>query len=424
MGLVALLVLPASAGSAPSADTDLTTSALQARAAVGLPTIAENPAVLAAAGAVLNGADPQGAFAGNGGTGDLITATAPSGGALSTDNLKPAVFDPRITAIAVLGRGNTVAVAAALDPTRPFAKPVLAGAVADPAVIGSLAVLVPPGYGTIPQILLQRHRGPQLITIGVTATAAPGADGAILVELKGLDRVTGPQIGYGLTFTLKMGKSLAYTVKTRPFPTALISRSFVAGPGFSGADRARFLGYVAKLPPAARTIIDIIRGSITVSVVANSAPFCGIQTSCAGFDPGNGYFMMLNRAQLRSGFGRFAIDHELGHLVDFLGLDSFSHTAFRDLFEKSRYWKSCFPVQGQCVPFVELFADQFAFFSTNDHGVQSGYGDNRLATSKAYAPLIRQQWAFRPPQNLNPLAGFGPLAKSFENALHSSESQL
>jgi hypothetical protein len=34
------------------------------------------------------------------------------------------------------------------------------------------------------------------------------------------------------------------------------------------------------------------------------------------------------------------------------------------------------------------------------------------------------QWAFRPPQEYNPLAGFGPLAKSFENALHSGEGEL
>jgi hypothetical protein len=71
-----------------------------------------------------------------------------------------------------------------------------------------------------------------------------------------------------------------------------------------------------------------------------------------------------------------------------------------------------------------VFADQFAYFSTNAQGVQSGYGDDRLATSSAFAKIIRAQWAYRPPQDLNPLAGFGPLAKSFEDALHSSTGAL
>jgi hypothetical protein len=424
MGLVALWLLSASTAPAPAADTDLTQSALAARAAVGLPTVAESAAVLAAAGSVLDGTDATKTFLGNGGTGDLVTGSAPAGGALSSDNVKVAVFDPRITAIAVLRRGSKVAVAAAVDPTRPFQKPVLAGAVIDPAVVGSLAVLYPPAAGTIPQVLLQRKRGSQLVTIGTAATASPGADGAILVAIKGLDRVTGPQIGYGLTYTLKIGTNLAYTVRTRPFPTALISQSFVAGPNFTGAARRRFLATVAALPPIARHAVDTIRGAVTVSVAANDAAICGVQTSCAGFDSGNGYFLILDPEQLRSRIGRFIIDHELGHLVDFLGLDSYSHQAFRQLFSKSPYWKSCFPLNGQCVPFCELFADQFAFFSTNVHGVQSGYGDNRLATGRAYAPVMQEQWAFRPPQELNPLAGYGPLATSFERALHSSENAL
>jgi hypothetical protein len=412
------------AAAAPAADTDLTQAALDARKAVNLPAIGENPAVLAAAGAVLGGGDPQGAFTSAGGTGDLVTATVPAGEALSNDKLKVVVFDPRVTAIAVLGRDRVVAVAAALDPRRPFQGPVLAGAVVDPGVPGSLAVLVPPGSGTIPQISLQRYRGRQLVTIDIAATATPGVEGAILVALKGRDQVTGPQVGYGLTYTLKVGTNRSYTVQTRPIPSAVVSRSFVAGPGFKGADRARFIKTVDSLPPEGKKIVDIIGGTVTASVLANTAPICGAQTSCAGIDPGNGYFLVLNRAQLRSAAGRFVIDHELGHLVDFLGLDSWSHQDFSRLFTRSRNWKKCFPLRGQCSPSLEVFADQFAFYSTNAHGVQSGYGDDRLATSSGFANVLRVQWAFRPPQDINPLAGYGPLAKSFENALHSNEGAL
>jgi hypothetical protein len=415
-----LLLAPA----APASDTDLTPAALEARNAVGLPTVAENPAVLAAAGAVLDGVDPQGAFTSKGGAGDLVTATVPAGGALSTDKLKVVVFDPRVTAIAVLGRDRNVAVAAALDPSRPFQAPVLAGAVVDPGVAGSLAVLYPPGAGTIPQISLQRKRGSQLVTIGTAATAVPGVDGATLIEIKGRDEVTGPQIGYGLTYTLNIGTNRSFAVRTRPIPSVLVSRSFVPGPGFRGADRQRFMKAVDSMPPTGRKVVDTIRGAIAVSILANSAPICGEQTSCAGFDDGNGYFMIINRAQLHSGFGRFAITHELGHLVDFLGLDTFSHEEFRKLFSESPKWKSCFPLRGQCTPFLEVLADQFGFYSTNAHGVQTGYGDDRLATSSAMTAVLRAQWAFRPPQELNPLAGYGPLAKSFENAMHSGQDAL
>src|SRR5262249_29566709 len=154
-------------------------------------------AILAAATAVLNGVDPRGAFTSAGGTGDLFTSTVPSGGALATDSVKAIVFDPRLTALAILGRAHTGTVAAALDSTRPFPAPVLAGSVVDPGVAGSLAILFPPGSGTIPQITLQRKRGSQLVTIGIAASAVPGVEGARLVDIKGRDQVTGPQIGYG-----------------------------------------------------------------------------------------------------------------------------------------------------------------------------------------------------------------------------------
>jgi hypothetical protein len=421
-GVVGLLLLLASP--APAADTDLTAAALEARKAVGLPAIEADPAVRAAAVAVLDGGNPQAAFTANGGTGNVITATVPAGGALSTAKLKIVVFDPRVTAIAVLGRDKRVAVAATLDPRRSFQAPVLAGAVVDPAVAGSLAVLFPPGSGTIPAIALQRHRGGQLVTIEIAATASPGLEGAILVALKGRDRITGPQIGYGLTYVLKIGATRSYNVRTREIPSVLVTRSFVPGPGFTGGDRQRFMNAVASLPPTARQIVDVIGGAVTVSVLTKTAPICGFQTSCAGLDPGNGYFLILNRAQLHSRLGRFIIIHELGHLVDFMGLDTWSYQDLRKIFSASPKWKNCFPLQGTCVPFMEVFADQFAFFSTNARGVQSGYGDDRLATSSAFARAIRAQWAYRPPQDLNPLAGFGPLATSFEIALRSSQGAL
>jgi hypothetical protein len=192
----------------------------------------------------------------------------------------------------------------------------------------------------------------------------------------------------------------------------------------TAADRKAILAVANLIPQAGRKIVDIIGGAVTVRVLGNSKSICGAQTSCAGFDPGNGYFLILNKAQLHSSIGRFVITHEIGHLVDFLGLDTFSHQSFQKLFSASPKWKSCFPLQGQCTPFIEVYADQFGFFSTNAKGVQSGYGDDRLATGSAFGKVLRSQWAFRPPQERNPLAGFGPLAKSFEDALHTGQDAL
>ena len=400
------------------ADFDLTSSFVRARSAVGLPAVGSNPSVRAAADAALGRGDAQSAFTSNGGTGRLAIATVPAGGILSTPQVKAAVFDPRVTAISVLRRAQTVAVAASLDPQRPFPAPVLAGALVDPGVTGSLAVLFPPASGTIPAISLEQNRSGERVTIEVAATGVAAIDGASLVQLKGRDRITGPQLGYGLLYTLKVGAGRSYRVRTRPVPRVLTSRTFASGPGFTGADRRSFLAVVDSLPPVGRTIVRIIGGAITVRVLGNSARICGGQTSCAGFDPRNGYFLILDRSQLRSSLGRFVITHELGHLVDFLGLDTFSRQKFQTLFSASPNWKRCFPAGGRCAPFLEIFADQFAFFSTNAHGVQSGYNDGQLAARAAFGGLLRSQWAFRPPQSRNPLAGFGPLAKSFEDDPH------
>src|SRR5262245_65109 len=186
-GTAALAVWVPVASAAPAAGGDLTSTVIKARAAVGLPGVGTNGAVRAAAAALAQGGDPQAAFVTGGGTGDLATTAVPAGGALSTASMKAVVFDPRLTAIAVLSRDRKVVVAAALDPDRPFRTPVLAGEVVDPGIAGSLAVLFPPAGGTIPAMSLQRYRGGQLTSIEVAASATPGLEGAIRVQRKGRD---------------------------------------------------------------------------------------------------------------------------------------------------------------------------------------------------------------------------------------------
>jgi hypothetical protein len=395
----------------------------RARSAVGVPAAPPDAAVTAAAAALLKGKDPGTAFSDAGGSGDLVAAIVPAGSALSTAELKRIVFDPRVTALAGSRAGRKVAVAGTLDETLPFARPVLAGATVDPGIAGSIALLFPPGTETIPRVVLTERRGGATVSPGVVATATQGLAGAILVQLKGRDRVTGPQIGYGLRYRLTAGPS-SFVLRTRPLPPVLRSASFAPGEGFRGADRARFLREIRRLPPAARRIARYVGGAVTIRVLDNSASVCGEQTSCAGYDPGNGYFMLLNRGQLHSEFGRFVIAHEFGHLVDFLGLDAFSYDGFHDLFERSPKWKTCFSFEGRCTPFAEVFADQFAGYGLRARTIPTGYNDPVLTDGGSFGSLLDSQWAFRPPQVRNPLAGFGPLASTFTAALGSGGSGL
>jgi hypothetical protein len=395
----------------------------RARSAVGLPPAPPNAAVSAAAAALLKGKDAKAAFSAEGGAGELATAVVPAGSALSTAQLKRIVFDPRVRALAGSRGGGRVAVAGELDTTLPFTRPVLAGATADPAVAGSIALLFPPGTATIPKVTLTERRGGTTVTLGIVATASEGLAGAILVQLKGHDRVTGPQIGYGLRYRLTAGTS-SLTLRTGPLPPVLRSASFAPGEGFRGADRAQFLRELRRFPPAARRIADYIGGAVTVRVLAKTAPVCGAPTSCAGYDPGNGYFVLLNRGQLHSDVGRFVIAHEFGHLVDFLGLDAFSYDSFHDLFARSPKWKTCFSFRGRCTPFAEVFADQFASYGLRTETIPTGYNDPVLIDGASFGGLLTDQWAFRPPQVRNPLAGFGPLASTFTDALGSGGSGL
>ncbi|HKV67068.1 MAG TPA: hypothetical protein VJN72_03190, partial [Gaiellales bacterium] len=102
LGAVAAVTCIALPSTAPAADVDLTPSVLKDRAAVGLPAVGANPAVRAAAAALLGGQDPKAAFSSAGGTGTLVTARVPTGSALAAAQVKSAVFDPRDTSIAVL----------------------------------------------------------------------------------------------------------------------------------------------------------------------------------------------------------------------------------------------------------------------------------------------------------------------------------
>jgi hypothetical protein len=47
-----------------------------------------------------------------------------------------------------------------------------------------------------------------------------------------------------------------------------------------------------------------------------------------------------------------------------------------------------------------------------------------IGSGGPFGSLLSNQWAFRPPQDRNPLAGFGPLARTFTDAIASGGSGL
>ena len=147
------------------------------------------------------------------------------------------MFDPRATALAVLRRDGTVAVAAALDPHDPSGRrssrarsPTRASPVRSRSCSRRRS-------GTIPAISLSRTEAATWSRSGSRPPPCPESKGRSWSQLKGRDRITGPQLGYGLDYTLKIGTHRSFHVRTRPVPTVLDSRSFAHGPGFTGADR-------------------------------------------------------------------------------------------------------------------------------------------------------------------------------------------
>jgi hypothetical protein len=104
---------------------------------------------------------------------------------------------------------------------------------------------------------------------------------------------------------------------------------------------------------------------------------------------------------------RFVAIHEIGHIVDFLGFDDQARAAFKALFQSSARWKACFPDpfanKHACLPFSEVFADQFAYWITGyPADPTGGYEDPPLVSRAAFGHLIGSQFAFRPPYWRNP----------------------
>ena len=168
---------------------------------------------------------------------------------------------------------------------------------------GSLAVLFPPRTGRSRDLARRGTEEARWSRSGSSRRRCPASRrGDPRVGLKGLDRMTGPELGYGLDLHAEDREQRTPTAYDLPLPPVLVARRSSPAraspePTASVPERRR------PLPPSRRKIVDVFRGAITVSRPEDRADVRW-QTSCAGFDPGDGYFLILNRAQLHSYDGR------------------------------------------------------------------------------------------------------------------------
>ena len=156
--------------------------------------------------------------------------------------------------------------------------------------------------------------------------------------------------------------------------------SFEDGMQPGSSNRSSFM--VALGPKSAlyqRILVEVDR--ITEVKITNG---CGSQKgppiSCAGvYQPQGGSLPTSNSfrgllhlhpthmQELQPPIRRFLVHHELGHIVDFALVPDALDKEFLALFRRSPKWKSCYPQTGArdpCIPFMEIFADQFAYWST------------------------------------------------------------
>ena len=246
---------------------------------------------------------------------------------------------------------------------------------------------------------LWERRGSTAVLLTTKVARAVGLGGAALVDV-GMPG-EGLQLAYGLSYRLALG-STSFSFQTLALPAAYLARSWMFTASMTPAARRAWLAAVAGAPPVARRILSEVDGAVAVSLRN-----CGAEAgdSCASVSDTGKYSVWLSPADLGdSDGGRFVVLHELGHIVDYLGLDRTSYAAFRALFRRSPSWRSCFPDPGSgCVPFAEVLADQFAFYATGEsEDPTGGYGDPPLASRAAFERVLLAEYAFRPPWARNP----------------------
>jgi hypothetical protein len=323
-------------------------------------------------------------YAALGGQGRLALVDVPDGEVAHYPEAVAVGADPRARSLAVVeGPAGEEYLVVTVDPNAPSQPLFLT------AAEGRVDVLLPQAQAPT----LYERAGSSWLELTSHPYLVSGYGQARLVRFGNQRPV---RLAYDFDYKVASGDE-TLSFHTGPVPQVFLdtSWSFI---GMSGLWRSRFLTAFTNAPPLYRQIAHDLDGAVDVKLAS-----CGPAASCAGWD-GQRYYISMSPQHLKSPFASFAVLHEFGHIVQFLGLDADGYAAFRQLFAQSPAWRNCFPSgQGGCVPFVELLADQFAFWASGQRSRRSGYNDPPLASPQAFANVLSAHYAFRPPADANPL---------------------
>ena len=94
----------------------------------------------------------------------------------------------------------------------------------------------------------------------------------------------------------------------------------------------------------------------------------------------------------RDALAEHVLMHELGHAIDNGLISEALRNEFATLFTRSRAWRSCYqqpPGSSQrCVPFTEIFAEQFGFYTARDRLPRTAYGIPPLYRASEFGALL------------------------------------
>src|SRR5215831_19387076 len=132
--------------------------------------------------------------------------------------------------------------------------------------------------------------------------------------------------------------------------------------GLDPTERLNVAADIAAAMPAARQVLDLIDGSITIDSYAN---LCTVGDACSHPDPSAGrpWTIHLPKGIVDGTFmsQRFIVYHEIGHFVWAKVLRQVDRDAFAADVDRALHGQKSTTFTGaDCAPLFEMFADEFA----------------------------------------------------------------
>lgn len=301
------------------------------------------------------------------------------------------IADPRVITLDDASADSRVAVAVTIDPNQAWHTPILLERTFDLLSGSRLRGVLPPGTDPVWWEINRSGSWQPLRSFPGVEIMAESDVGAGAFELgDSLDRLGGG-LPPGARLRVRTSTGDAAEFATRPIPAAVKRRSFRFASGMTARDRRAFRRAVASASPAARRLIAQLDDFTTVS---HAARLEGGAAGRAGQRPEGGWSVQINTGVLRGDFTAFKVTvlHELGHLVEFAGIDERDAAALdRTIPRRGRCkYDPEHPVvyqTGPCAARSERFADTFAKWALNMRAFKDvGYS---VATPKSFRPFAR-----------------------------------